>query len=42
MITQKAKAERKSARELKIYAFFQKIRQRASGPRETAARVTYL
>ena len=40
--TQKAKAERKSARGLKNYAFCQKIQQRASGPGESAAGVTYV
>ena len=37
-----AKAKRKSARDLKNYAFCQKIQQRTSGPGESAAGITYL
>ena len=39
---QKAKAKRKSARDLKNFVFCQKIQQRASGPQESATGVTYL
>ena len=38
----KDKAKRKSARDLKILHMLQEIQQRASGPRESVARVTYL
>ena len=40
--TERPKLEENQLGILKVYAFCQKVQERASGPRESAAGVTYL